>query len=48
MESMFLLLDKKFCNSSIHVLYLIMDPFSTHSKIVIPLLLIDFDDEDPY
>jgi hypothetical protein len=48
MELMFLLLGEKICNSSIQVLYLITDPPSIRSKTVMPLSLIDPDDEDPY
>jgi hypothetical protein len=48
MELMFLLLGEKICNSSIQVLYLITDPPSIRSKAIMPLSLIDPDDEDPY
>src|SRR5271154_1569708 len=48
MELMFLLLGERICNSSVQVLYLITEPPATHSKVIIPLSLIDPDDEDPY
>jgi hypothetical protein len=48
MEIMFLLLGEKICNSSVQVLYLITEPPSTRSKAIMPLSLIDPDDDDPY
>ena len=48
MELIFLLLGEKICNSSIQVLYLITEPPSTRSKAIMPLSMIDPDDEDPY
>src|SRR5215471_15242662 len=47
-ELMFLLLGEKICNSSIQVLYLITDSSSIHSKTIMPLSLINPDDDDPY
>jgi DNA replication protein DnaC len=48
MELMFLLLGEKICNSSIQVLYLTTDPPSTRSKAIMPISLMDFNDDDPY
>ena len=48
MELMFLLLGEKICNSSVQVKFLVTDPPNARSKCVLPISMIELDDDDPY